>query len=93
MSEAQRSRFLGAVLHAQRAYESEVVENVFAIEDIRLMNLADDRVARQIGERLAAEVAEFLSPEQMAQLRGRISFPDFVKIFFQADAIVAEGQR
>jgi hypothetical protein len=96
MDPDQRSHFLGAVLHAQREFEAEM-ERIFDQDSGRggddydrryqIMAEAEDAAAAQIGERLAEELATFLSPQQMTQLRGRIGFRDFVKAFWRTDVI------
>jgi hypothetical protein len=98
MDPDQRSQFLGAVLRAQREYDAEM-NRAFDLDDeltVRGASSAErsDAVTRiqratsaRLGERLAEELAMFLTPEQMRQLRGRISFRDFMLAFLRTDAI------
>jgi hypothetical protein len=96
MDPDQRSRFLGAMQRAQRRFDAEM-ERVFD-RDARLAHLpseersqelidGEERAAARIGEELAAELATFLSPEQMRQMRGRVQFRSIMRGFWNTRAI------
>jgi hypothetical protein len=98
MDPDQRSRFLRAVVHAQRAFDAEM-DRAFEVDDAlgargatnterhEAVTAIEIAAAERIGARLAEELATFLAPEQMRQLQGRISFRDFMLGFFRSDAI------
>jgi hypothetical protein len=87
MNPDQRSQFLGAMLRAQRAYEAELYRAFEELDDNAAIAALERDAAARSGERLAEELATFLSSQQMAQLRGRISFRDVMRGFFRAHAI------
>jgi hypothetical protein len=92
MDPDQRSKFLGAVLRAQRAFEAEM-ESIFEIHDTWEMNRAELAAGKRVGQALRQELATFLSPQQMAILGGLTSLDTFILSFFQSDAIVAAGRQ
>jgi hypothetical protein len=96
MDPDQRSRFLAAWHRAAVAYNAEM-NRAFAVdaqlagrpeaERAAARDAIEEEARRTLGTRLAEELAVFLSPEQMRQLRGRVAFDSVLGAFFRSDAI------
>jgi hypothetical protein len=86
MDPDQRSKFLAAWHRAVVAYNAEMAR-ALELEDHQAVTRIEERAAARIGEALATELATFLSPEQMRQLRGRVAFRSIMMALWRTHAI------